>query len=367
MPLLSKIEIYRLAVPLREPFQIALMTSYVADNVAVRLLDRDGREGWGEVSPLHSVTGETSGTCLAAADLFGRHLLGKNALELRDRGREMAALLPHNPGIRSAFEMALHDLAAQTAGLPLYRFLGGAPRELVTDLTLGIGDVAATVEKARRTVADGFRNLKMKLGLDIDRDVAAVAAVREAVGAEIRLRLDANQAWGKQEAVENLRRLAPFDIQFCEQPVPGPDVAALRHVARNAPVPVMADEAVFTPADMLRVATEGEAPYANLKVAKCGGIRALLEADTVAETTGVRTMIGCMMESRLGVTASAHAALACRSVRFLDLDTVFELAEDPVRGGIRYEGDRIVVPDAPGLGASLDAAALSDRRVAVFE
>jgi L-alanine-DL-glutamate epimerase-like enolase superfamily enzyme len=357
-------EAFRIPLALREPFKIALQTTQVADNLFVRLTTADGRQGWGEASPLHAVTGETVGTCVAAVELLGPVLLGQAATEIQARVRDLRTRLPHNSAARSALDMALHDLAAQAAGLPLFRYLGGSPRTLTTDLTLGLGTPEATAEKARRAVTEmGFRHLKVKLGLDVERDVAAVAAVRQAVGPEVRLRLDANQGWGRQDAVAALARIAQYDVQYCEQPVPKDDVEGLAYVAERSPVPLMADEAVFTPADVLRIARLQRVPYVNLKVAKTGGIHDLLRADVVAETAGLASMVGCMMESRLGLTASAHAILACGSVRFVDLDTVFELADDPVIGGVRYEGDQISVPEAPGLGASLDSSALLGRCV----
>lgn len=365
-PNVVRVELFRIEIPLREPFRIALQTTAVADNLFVRLTTGDGLEGWGEASPLHAVTGETIGTCLAAADLLGRHLLGRSALEVRARAKELRGLLPYNPAIRSAFDMALYDLAARTAEMPLYLYLGGAQRTLVTDVTLGIDEPEATAEKGRIAVAEmGFRHLKMKLGLDAKRDLAAVAAVRGAVGPDVRLRLDANQAWGRQEAVEMLTRLAENDVQFCEQPIPKDDVDGLAFVADRAPVPVMADEAVFGASDVARIAAS--VPYVNLKVAKTAGIGGLLKADAVVATAGLAAMLGCMMESRLGLTASAHAALACESVRFLDLDTHFELAEDPIVGGIAYERDEIRVSEEPGLGALPHPDALKDTGVLRLE
>lgn len=364
-PVVVRVEVFRLQIPLHEPFQIALQSTAVADNVFVRLQSADGLQGWGEASPLHAVTGETPGTCLAAAEFLGARLLGHDASEVRERGTEMVAALPHNSAIRAAFEMALYDLAARSAGMPLYRYLGGSVRELVTDVTLGIDEPVATAEKARKAVQEtGFRHLKMKLGLSSERDVQAVREVRRAVGPKVRLRLDANQAWGRQEAVEMLGQLASFDVQFCEQPVSKDDVAGLTFVSDRSPVPVMADEAVFGASDLLALAS---IPFINLKLAKTGGIGPLLKADAVAATLGLRSMLGCMMESRLGLTASAHVALACESVRFLDLDTHFELAQDPVIGGIRYEGDRILLPEAPGLGATLDERVLTEGPVLLIE
>jgi len=364
---IRKIEIYALAIPLREPFQIALQTATVAENVFVRVTTENGIEGWGEASPLHAVTGETVDTCIAAGRFVAERLRGRDAVELSTLQNEMASELPHNTSLRSAFDMALHDVAARAAGMPLFRFLGGSPRELITDITLGIGEAEATIEKARRAADMGFRNLKIKMGLDAWRDLRVVEGIRSTLGPATSLRLDANQAWERHEAVANLGRMAEHGIQFCEQPVPHHDVSGLDHVARLSPVAVMADEAAFGPHEMLRLVRETTVPYVNLKVAKAGGLRPTLQSDTIAHAGGLQAMLGCMMESRLGLSASVHLALACQSVRFLDLDTVFELAEDPIVGGVTYEGERITSSEAPGIGAVLDVAGAGARLMHLVE
>lgn len=349
---ITEIAIYRFGVKMIAPFRIATMVADHAPNVLVEVRTDSGLSGWGEASPLHSIAGETQAICITAAQELQPLLLGRNPLEITALVREMEYFLPHNATIRSAFDMALHDLAAQAAGMPLYRFLGGAPRPMETDLTIGLCPPEEAGAKAREVVAQGFRIIKIKLGTTYEADVARVRNIREAVGPEITLRIDANQGWDRITALQALNAMAMYQVEFCEQPLRAHDVAGLRMLRQQAAIPVMADEAVFSPADALRLITEEAAPYFNIKLSKSGGIHNALKIATLAEAGGVRCMVGCMLESRLGLTAAAHFACAAHAVQFFDLDTFVEQAEDPIAGGMEVTYGQIRLPETPGLGAA---------------
>lgn len=356
---IDRIDVYRFGVKMIAPFRIATMAADHAPNVLVNLRTDSGLSGWGEASPLHSIAGETQAICLTAALELKPLLLGRNPLEIARLTVEMERFLPHNATIRSAFDMALHDLAAQAAGMPLYRFLGGAPRTMETDLTMGLCPPEEAGAKAREIVAQGFRIIKIKLGTDYETDVARVRNIRRAVGPEIVLRIDANQGWDRITALQALNTMAAFQVEFCEQPLRAHDVAGLRMLRQQAAIPVMADEALFSPADALRLITEEAAPYFNIKLSKSGGIRNALKIATIAEAGGVQCMVGCMLESRLGLTAAAHFACAAETVRFFDLDTFVEQAEDPIEGGMQVSNGLIRLPETPGLGAAPTAESLA--------
>jgi L-alanine-DL-glutamate epimerase-like enolase superfamily enzyme len=250
--------------------------------------------------------------------------------------------------------MALHDIAAQAAGLPLYRFLGGKKRPMETDLTIYIGDPAAAGDRALQVLEKGFRIIKTKVGVSVREDVRRLAAIRAAVGDGPAIRIDANQGWGRMEAVECLRAMAELRIEFCEQPVRAHDVAGMRFVTDRSPIPPMADESIFSPADALRLIEAGAAPYFNIKLSKSGGIHDALSIARLAEAGGIRCMVGCMLESRLGIAAAAHFALATEAIAFYDLDSFFEHAESPVPGGVEIRDGMIDLSEEPGLGARPD-------------
>jgi len=356
---ITAIDIYPFGVKMIAPFRIATMVADHAPNMLVRVRTDSGLTGWGEGSPLHSIVGETQAICITAAQELKALLLGRNPLEIVGLVREMEHFLPHNATARSAFDMALYDIAAQAAGMPLYRFLGGTLRTMETDLTMGLSPPEEAGAKAREIVAQGFRIIKIKLGTTYEADFARVRNIREAVGPGIALRIDANQGWDRITALRALNTMAAFEVEFCEQPLRAHDVAGLRMLRQQTAIPVMADEALFSPADALRLITEEAAPYFNIKLSKSGGIHNALKIATLAEAGGVRCMVGCMLESRLGLTAAAHFACAADTVRFFDLDTFVEQAEDPIEGGMQVTEGRIQLPETPGLGAAPTSELLS--------
>jgi L-alanine-DL-glutamate epimerase-like enolase superfamily enzyme len=327
-----------------------------AENVFIRILTDAGLVGWGDASPVRSIVGETQSTIVAAARELRPILLGKEPLALSSRIREMDAFLPHSSTAKSAFDMALYDIAAQAAGMPLYVFLGGERRPMETDMTIGIGEPAEAGERAAAIVADGFGIVKVKIGLDFADDRMRLANVRAAIGGKPIVRIDANQGWDRTQAIRNLRALEEFDIELCEQPCAGHDIRGLREISRSAGIPVMADESVFDVHDLLEIVRQDAAAYVNVKLSKSGGIYNAARIAAVAEAAGILCMIGCMSETKLGITAAAHFALSQPSIRFFDLDSHLEHAQDPIIGGVTTEKGMIDVPDTPGIGAHPDPA-----------
>lgn len=355
---IARTDIFQLALPM-EPFVIATEVSTVAQNTFIRIHADDGPVGMGECSAFPMLVGETQATCFEVAKDFARLLKGRDPLDIRSRMADLDAHIAFNSTIKSAFDMALHDLAAKAAGLPLYRFLGGRRKPIETDLTLGIDAPGRTADKARAAVAKGAGTLKLKVGHDGKEDVERVRRVREAVGAEIGIRIDANQGWDLETAAAALQAMAAFSVQFCEQPIHHDYDHLLPGLRRRSPVPLMADESVFNRHDAARLIDAGAVDFINVKLAKSGGI---LEALRIAETAGARgvpCMLGGMLESRLGLTAKVHLAMAHDNFVFYDLDTcLLGQLEDPVQGGARYRGFSLEIGDEPGIAADIDPAFL---------
>ena len=349
---IDAIDIFPFPVRMTEPFRIATMVADHAPNVLIRVRTNQGIDGWGEASPLHSIAGETQAICLTAAQELKPLFLGRNPLEIADLVRDAERFLPHNATIRSAFDMAFFDIAAQAAGMPLFRLLGGAPRSMETDLTIGICPPDRAAARAVEAIEAGFRILKVKLGTTFEDDRNRLKIIRETAGPETLIRIDANQGWDRTTAKRALDELAVYDVQFCEQPLGAYDVAGLRMLRESAQIPVMADEALFTAHDALRLVHEEAAHYFNIKLSKSGGIHNALRIATIADAGGISSMVGCMLESRLGLTAAAHFACAAHSVQFFDLDTFAEQAEDPIEGGMQVTNGLISLPEVPGLGAA---------------
>ncbi|GAB3896355.1 mandelate racemase/muconate lactonizing enzyme family protein [Spirosoma agri] len=355
---ITAIKLYRFDIPLKAPIAISLGTIENARNILVEIQTDERITGWGEGSPFWMIVGETQASGLAAADDMARLLIGRDPLDIEGCIGAVTRYLPGHPTTRSAFDMALHDIAAKTAGMPLYQFLGGSKRSLITDETIYISSPERMVDDALRIQAKGAEAIKVKLGTTLRDDIGRVEAIRKAIGDTIPIRTDANQGWDVVTASGVLRAIGDWNVQYCEQPIKRHDIAGLRQIRRNTTVPIMADESLFDSTDAIRLVREEAVDYFNIKLSKSGGIFDALKINAIAEAAGIPCMIGCMSESRLALTANAHYAAARQNVRFCDLDGCFEHASDPIQGGITYSGYQIELPDAPGIGAEVDPAFL---------
>lgn len=351
---ISHTEIYRFSIPM-EPFVIATGTMHFAQNVLVKIYTDTGLYGSGECSAFPMIVGETQETCLAMAKDFAKIIKGKNPLEIAERMNDLLGYADHNPTIKSAFNMALYDIAAKHAQQPLYQFLGGNKRSIETDMTLGIDHAENMAIKALEHVAKGCRIIKIKLGKKLEDDIERVAAIRKAVGPSIKLRLDANQGWSFEDAKIALNELAKYDIEFCEQPLRTWYDDLLPELNRQSPIRLMADESCYNHHDARKLINSQSTSYLNIKFAKSGGITEGLKIHEVAAKHQVLCMIGSMLESRLALTANLHFALACPNIVFFDLDTcLLGHLIDPIIGGLSYEGFTLDVPNSPGIGAEAD-------------
>ena len=352
--LIQKIEIYRLSIPM-EPFVIATGIMEFAQNTFVKVITDEGLYGVGECSAFPMIVGETQNTCIAVAQDFAKIWIGKDPLKIEERLAELNLFIAKNATIKSAFDMALYDLAAKKEGIPLYQFLGGKPREIVTDITIGISSPEEMAEKALRLHDSGAVALKVKLGKKPQDDIARIKAIRQAVGFDIPIRIDANQGWSFEEAVEALKGLEALKIQFCEQPMRTYNDHLLPQLRSQTIVPIMADESVYDHHDAERLCRTDSCDYINIKFSKSSGIAESLKIQAVASEYGIPCMIGGMLESRLALAAKTHFAYAANNVKFFDLDTcMVGHLEDPVIGGIQYDGYAIKITEGPGIAADID-------------
>lgn len=337
-------EIERVELELDRPFTIARGTQTTTENVVVRLSDGD-HVGLGAAAP-SAYYGETADTIEAVIPAL-LDVIPDDPLDLQGARAAMAAAVGRNPAAKAGVEIALHDLAAKRLGVPLYRLLGLDPSRTVTSsYTLGLDDTGTMREKARDAVDRGFTVLKVKLGTNRDREI--VAAVREAAP-DVRLRVDANEAWTPSQAVTHCHALADHDVEFVEQPVPSSTPEGLKHVHERSPLPIAADESCVTLADVPRIADRAD--IANLKLMKCGGIREAVRMTHAARAHGLEVMLGCMIESNAAIAAGMQLAPL---LDYVDLDGSMLLADDPY-AGIDAPGGEVALRhvDSPGTGANL--------------
>ena len=352
--IIKEIQIYRLSISM-EPFVIATGTMDYAQNTFIKIITDSEFYGVGECSAFPMIVGETQSTCLAVAQDFAKIWKGKNPLDIEDRLAELHLYIAGNATVKSAFDMALYDLSAKAAGLPLYQFLGGAKREIVTDITLGIASPEEMAAKALKLKDSGAFALKVKLGKQPKDDIARIKAIRQAVGFDIPIRIDANQGWSYEGAVEALQGLEPYKIQFCEQPMRTYNDHLLPELRTQTIVSIMADESVYSHHDAERLCKADACDYINIKFSKSSGIHEALKIQAVAAEYNIPCMIGGMLESRLALAAKVHFAYAAPNVKFYDLDTcMVGHLEDPVIGGVQYSGYQINISDEIGIGADIE-------------
>jgi L-Ala-D/L-Glu epimerase len=354
---IKTIEIYKLNIPFKHPVKVAIGEKVGASNILIKIITDNDLVGWGESSPSPYITGDSQESNYVTAQQLALLIKDKDPLAIEDRMREINSFTVGEPSIRSAFDMALYDLLGKAAGLPLYKLLGGSQREMRTDLTIGIQDtVEQTVNRAVEILEMGFDAIKLKTGRSGLADVAHVQAVRERVGPDIQIKIDSNQGWDYPTAVVNIQAMEQLNLQYAEQPLAHWDIENLSRLRKKVSLPICADESVFDDKDALKLITAGAVDYLNIKLGKSGGIHTALKINAIAEAAGCKCMIGCFAESRLGLSAAAHLAMARPNITFLDLDSAYYFKEDPVIGGMTYDenvGGRIVISDAPGLGVEI--------------
>lgn len=357
---ITSVEIYQSPIRLKEPFKISLGTLTHAENVIVKINTSNGLTGFGECSPFMTINGESMETCFVVGQYLARTLKDKEPLDVEGCTKAMDSVIYANSSIKSAFDIALYDIAAQQAGLPLYAFLNGRKNKVIaTDYTVSLDDPKKMAADALKIKNAGFEVIKVKLGQK-DKDVERIRLIREAVGMDIPVRIDANQGWDVEAAITILHELAPFNIQHCEEPIPRWNYTELAGIRKQSPIKIMADESCCDHHDAKRLIDLGACDYFNIKLGKSAGIFKALKIIQLAEEHGIKIQLGGFLESRLAFTAAAHLALASDAIVYFDFDTPLMFMEDPVTGGICYDNNGVIsMPDGPGLGATVDESYLN--------
>ena len=351
---IERVEIIPVQLNLREPFRSVRYTEPInqVETIFIRAeLVRDYGDAWG-CAVLDPSSGKTleqiRQVCQACAD----RLPDINPLNTQFALAELALFADGYPAVQAAIDMLLYDLLGLWSGLPLYRLLGGFRDRIQTSITLGIDDVPATVENARKHAQNGFRILKLKGGFDPELDVRRVRAVKRAFP-NLTLRLDADQGYTVQAALEVARALEG-KLEFLEQPTPADDISALRQVTNNSPIPILADESLHGPASALEIVNLQAADGISTKLASCGGLDCARQIDTIARAGHLSTMVGCLNEPALLIAAGLALALSSPNVRYGDLDGHFDLENDPTIPSFTFENGWLIASESPGLGCKVN-------------
>ena len=351
---ITDVRLGRVSVPLKTPFKTALRTVDAVEDIIVSIHTDTGHVGYGEAPATAVITGDTHGSIIEAVGrIIGPRLVGEDVANLNRIVRLVQTSLERNTSAKAAVEIAVYDLWGQLYEAPLYRMLGGGEPVITTDITISVDHIDKMVSDSLSAVARGFESLKIKVGKDIGLDVERVKAVHAAVEGRALLRLDANQGWTAKQAVHAMHALedAGVHLDLLEQPVPARDLAGLKYVSDRIKTPVMADESVFGPREVIELIEQRAADIINIKLMKTGGISNAVRIADIAAMYGVECMIGCMIETSISVAAAVHLAIAKSDViTRVDLDGPSLCAFDPVDGGVTFNESEISVSEAPGLG-----------------
>lgn len=351
---ITDIKLGMLRVPLKTPFKTALRTVEAVEDIVVCIHTDTGHVGHGEAPATAVITGDTHGSIVEAIRKFiAPRLIGQEVANLNRITQLIQDALEKNTSAKAAVEIAVYDLFGQLYGAPLYKMLGGGDPVITTDITISVDYIDKMVADSINAVERGFESLKIKVGKDIGVDVERVKAIYAAVEGRALLRLDANQGWTAKQAVHAISVLeeAGVRLELVEQPVKAQDLDGMKYVTERVHTPIMADESVFGPREVIELIRMRAADIINIKLMKTGGLSNAVRIADIASLYGMECMIGCMLESSISVAAAVHLAVAkANAITRVDLDGPSLCAFNPVDGGVIFNESEISVTDAPGLG-----------------
>ncbi|SFE89957.1 dipeptide epimerase [Alteribacillus iranensis] len=350
---ITSIETKPVSIELHKPFKTALRTATTIETLQVKIILENGQEGLGAASSTERITGDSLVSIEQIINGPMKELLLYRDIEkIETLLSELQQTVVGNTSAKAAVDIALHDAYSQLYQLPLYQLLGGETNKIETDITIGIDEPSIMHEEAKSLTNQGYSALKIKVGHSEELDLERIRSVRQAVGSEALLRLDANQGWDSKQAVRLIQKLEDdnLGIELVEQPVSAHDFSGLKFIRERVNTPIMADESIFSPYDTLRLLKEEAVDLLNIKLMKCGGIRRAYQIADIAEAAGVECMIGSMMESSISVTAAAHLATAHKNITRYDLDAPLWLKNEIFKGGMQFDGKHVSLDEAPGLG-----------------
>ena len=350
---IQQIQIGKVSIPLKKPFKTALRQVNSAEDIIVKVIADSGETGFGNAPPTAVITGDSQDSIIAAIrDTLGPKIIGMDVENLEEILSTLDAGMLHNHSAKAALDIAVHDLFGKRFGMPLYKYFGGYCNRMETDLTISLNGPEEMVRDAKEAVSEGYAAIKIKVGNEPALDIKRVQAIRAAVGPAVKIRLDANQGWSAKEAVRTIRKFEEegLDIELVEQPVKAHDFEGLKYVTERVETDIMADESAFGPFEVFRLLSMRACDMINIKLMKAGGLHNAVKIANFAETVGVQCMMGCMLESKVGITAAASLAAGKKIVTRADLDAAVLLAEDPVVGGVSFQQNQLLISEEPGLG-----------------
>jgi o-succinylbenzoate synthase len=358
------VDAFLVDLPFRVPFVVWRGTAPSKQHVLVRITTDDGIVGWGEAAPFLYYAPETAlDVQNFVIGMMRDELMGRALTDVRSLMQAFAMLDGHEFA-KAAVETALWDILGKRYGVPVYRLLGGAAHEHVPVLTvLHVAEPDAMADEAEALVATGLRRLKFKIGFGVDADEEMVARVRERVGSEVKLRADAEESYTTKTALQVGRQLERYDLELLSQPVPRTDWEGMALLRQSLDIPILADEGIHSAHDVLTCVRASAADMVNIKVLKSGGATEAMAMGAICSAAHLPVVVGSMIEGGIGTLMGAHVAKALPAVFSTELCGPFLFADDLLTEPLQIRDGGLVVPDGPGLGATVDEAKLERYRV----
>lgn len=352
---ITNIKFEKLKFKLKKPVVVAFATIDSAETIIVKVETDEGIYGFGEASPFGPVTGETLDTVAVVLEMFKKNLVGMNPLEIEKIHCKMNNLILGNSSAKASIDIAVHDILGKVMNQPLYKVLGGYSNKIQTDITIGIDRPEIMAKEAVANVKNGFNILKLKAGKNAKDDILATKLIREAVGENIRLRMDANQGWDVNTSINTLYELEKYNMEAVEQCLPHWDIDGSAQIKKRSNIKIMLDESIHTPVDAMNAIKKDAADILNIKLMKSSGLYPAVQINSIAQASGVTCMLGCMLETKVGITASASLIAAKKNIIESDVDSFMMIEEDErIMGGFKIEKDIITLSEKPGLGIEVN-------------
>ena len=367
---ITKMNLTAITIPLKEKFQVSFR--FVTDtNVIILELETDeGITGVGEVVPLPRFNGQTVESITAAIDRYMRpYIIGENPFKINKIiNRISKAVIENNPAV-CAVDLALHDLVARSQNVPVVDLLGGEVRDkILAVIEMPIEKPSKSVKRAKNIIEYGFKALKPKVGFNPYEDAERVIAIRKAVGKDVIIRVDVNQAWTIDQTLQFIKvtELEDARIELIEQPLPKWDLEGLAYLRTKTDIPIMVDESVFTTQDALNVIKNKSADIINIKQNKSGGIIGSMKVAALAESAGIDYLIGVDDPLGIGTAMKVHMGCALEKLKRACEFTEYMVYSDYiVKKPVPCRDGYVILPEGPGFGVELDLKKISKYKTDV--
>jgi len=352
---IADLKFEKIKIKLKKPFVISRGATEYCETVLVKITTDQGYYGFGEATPSRSVTGESIDSVTAILPFFKQMLIGQDPLAIERIHYILDKAIAGNTAAKAAVDIALYDIKGKVMQEPLYKLLGGFESKVQTDITIGIDDPQEMANEAKKRMDEEFHILKIKTGFDLKNDVEAIRLIRKNVGDNIRLKIDANQGWNIHNTLTAIKMVESYNIEAVEQPLSDWDFDGSALLRKKADIKIILDESVHNSHDAMNAIKKDSADMINIKLMKSGGLYEAEKINAIAESGGINCMVGCMVETKVALTAGASLVAAKKNITDADLDSFTYYEEfEGIEGGFEVEGDTIILSNKPGLGIEIN-------------